>query len=441
MPADGKPLHKVVIVGGGFGGLLACRGLRKAPVEVTLIDRRNFHLFQPLLYQVATGGLSPANIASPLRSIFRKQRNARVILGEVIGFDLATKHVLLKDGERVPFDTLILATGATHHYFGHDAWEAAAPGLKTIEDATDIRRRVFAAFERAEREPDPAVRKRLLTFVVVGGGPTGVEMAGAIAELAHTTLRYDFRTFDPRTTRVILVEGQDRVLSTFHEKLSRKAKESLERMGVEVRLDAHVVGIEPDHVMVKPDAGKGEPERLDTATIVWAAGVKGSPLSRLIADAIGNVEVDRAGRVMVNPDCSVGSRTDVFAIGDMAHHKGADGKPLPGVSPAAMQQGDYVADLISRRLAGKSLKGPFKYWDKGSMATIGRARAVAETHGFRFSGFPAWLAWLFIHIIYLIRFENRVLVLFQWFWNYVTRNRAARLITGEKAAAANNPTG
>lgn len=431
--SDGAAKHKVVIVGGGFGGLLASQGLNKQPVDVTLIDRRNFHLFQPLLYQVATGGLSPANIASPLRSVLRRQRNANVVLGEVVGFALDKHQVQLKDGSSIPFDTLILATGSTHHYFGNDQWADYAPGLKSIEDATEIRRRVLSAFERAERESDPTVRSRLLTFVVVGGGPTGVEMAGAIRELGLHTMRYDFRSIDPATAQVIIIEGQNRVLAGFHEKLSQKAKESLEKMGIQVRLGCHVIDIQPDHVMVKPDEGKGEPYRIETETVMWAAGVKANPLGKMLANAIGGVEVDRAGRVVVNPDCSVGNRSDVFVIGDLASLKGADGKPLPGLAPVAMQQGEYVADLIARRIRGDHSRGPFKYWDKGSMATIGRAQAVAETQGIRFSGFLAWLAWLFVHIMYLARFENRMLVLFQWFWSYVTRNRTARLITGEKA--------
>jgi NADH dehydrogenase len=429
---DATASHKVVIIGGGFGGLLAAQALNKTPTQVTLIDRRNFHLFQPLLYQVATGALSPANIASPLRAILKKQHNTQVLLGEVTGFDLAAKAVLLADGSRIPFDSLIVATGSTHHYFGHDEWAARAPGLKTIEDATEIRRRVLSAFERAERATDPKEIARLLTFVVVGGGPTGVEMAGAISELAKYTLRSDFRTFNPATARIILVEGQTRVLGAFNEKLSAKAKVSLEEMGIEVWLDCHVTAIEPDHVIVKPDSGKAEAQRLDTETIVWAAGVKASPLGKLLADAVG-VQTDRAGRVPVNPDCTVGNRPDVFVIGDLANQAGVDGKPLPGVAPVAMQQGEYVAGVIVRRIKGESPKGPFRYHDKGSMATIGRAKAVAESMGFKFSGYLAWLAWLFIHIMYLARFENRVLVLFQWFWNYLTRNRTARLITNVRS--------
>jgi NADH dehydrogenase len=404
--SEGTPAHRVVIVGGGFGGLLAAKALDKTPTRVTLVDRRNFHLFQPLLYQVATGALSPANIAAPLRAILRKQANTHVLLGEVTGFDLTDKAVLLRDGTRLPFDSLIVA--------GHDEWAAHAPGLKSVEDATEIRRRVLDAFERAERATDPKEQARLLTFVVVGGGPTGVEMAGAISELARYTLRADFRTFNPAAARIVLVEGQSRLLGGFAEKLSAKAKTALEGMGIEVHLDCHVTAIEPDHVVMKADGGKAEPTRIDTETVVWAAGV---------------VTVDRAGRVPVNPDCTVGTRPDVFVIGDLATQPGANGKPLPGLAPVAMQQGEYVAGAIVRRIRGESPKGPFRYLDKGSMATIGRAQAVAESMGFKFSGFIAWLAWLFIHIMYVARFENRMLVLFQWFWNYLTRNRSARLIT------------
>jgi NADH dehydrogenase len=432
--------HRVVVVGGGFGGLHAARGLAKAPCRVTLIDRRNFHLFQPLLYQVATGALSPANIAAPLRSILRRQRNTNVLLGEVTGFDLAAKMVQLRDGDAVPFDTLVIATGSTHTYFGHDDWADLAPGLKTIEDATEIRRRVLSAFERAERETDPKVRERLLTFVVVGGGPTGVEMAGAISELARQTLRFDFRSVNPRDARIILIEGQTRVLGAFHEKLSAYALNALHKLGIEARLDCHVVGVYPDRVEVKADRPDAAPLAIHTETIIWAAGVKASGLGKLIADAVGGVPTDRPGRVPVNPDCTVGGRPDVFVIGDLASLKDAAGKPLPGVAPVAMQQGEYVAGVIAARLKGDtSPPRPFKYWDKGSMATIGRATAVAETGGLRLTGYLAWLAWLFIHILYLARFENRVLVLWQWFFNYVTRNRAARLITGENAARPHDP--
>ena len=438
---DGRPTeHRVVIVGGGFGGLYCARALRGSPVRVTLIDRRNFHLFQPLLYQVATGGLSPANIAAPLRSILRRQPNVRTLLAEVTGFDAARREVLTADGERIPFDSLVLAAGSTHSYFGHDDWEKFAPGLKTIEDATEIRQRVLSAFEKAEREPDPAVRKRLLTFVVVGGGPTGVEMAGTIAELARVTMRRDFRAIDPTAARVVLIEGQPRILPMFVEKLSARALEMIRGLGVEVHLDCHVTDIRPDRVLFKGDAEGAEPVRIDTETVVWAAGVKASPLGRTLAEALGaGVQVDRAGRVSVGPDCSLPGHPAVFVVGDLASQTGADGKPLPGLAPVAMQQGKYVAKVIDRRVRGKSPPAAFGYWDRGTMATIGRGRAVADAHWFRLSGWLAWLAWLFIHILYLARFENRVLVLFQWSFNYLTRNRTARLITGHHAHAGLTP--
>ncbi len=419
--------HRVVIVGGGFGGLLCGLGLRSSPATVTLLDRRNFHLFQPLLYQVATGALSPANIAAPLRAIFKKQANAHVLLAEVTGFDLTANEVLTAEGVRVPFDTLVVAAGSTHHYFGKDAaWEPHAPGLKTVEDATKIRQRVLMAFEKAERDPDIANRRKHLTFVVVGGGPTGVEMAGSIAELARDTLRRDFRTIDPTSARVILVENSDYVLQAFPEKSRQRALEALTAIGVEPWLGGRVTDITADRVTVNRN---GVIETLATETVVWAAGVKASPLGKLLADAIGGITLGRAGHLPVNPDCTVGDRPNVFVVGDMMSLTGPDGKPLPGVAPVAMQQGKYVADTIDRRLTGRSPLPPFKYHDKGSMATIGRSRAVAVTGGMQLSGWLAWMAWLFIHIMYLARFENRVLVLFQWFWNYVTRNRTARLIT------------
>ncbi len=420
--------HRVVIIGGGFGGLVCALSLRKTPTDVTLIDRRNFHLFQPLLYQVATGALSPANIAAPLRSILKRQKHTRVLMAEVSGFDLTAKVVHTGDGEHLPFDTLVVAAGSTHHYFGKDAeWEPLATGLKTIEDATEIRRNVLGAFERAERTTDPAERKRALTFVVVGGGPTGVEMAGSIAELARETLRRDFRAIDPRTARVILVENSDRVLQTFHPKLSANGLKSLQTIGVEPWLGCKVTDIQPDRVTI--DRG-GVIEVVPTDTVVWAAGVKASPLGAKLKEAFGGtLELDRAGRVVIAADCSAGGRPDVFVMGDMASQTGADGKPLPGVAPVAIQQGEYVARLIDSRLRGTAPPTPFKYHDKGSMATIGRSHAVAESGWMKMTGWLAWMAWLFIHVITLARFENRVLVMIQWGWNYVTRNRTARLIT------------
>jgi NADH dehydrogenase len=419
---DGR--HRVVIVGGGFGGLYTALKLRKAPVDVTLIDRRNFHLFQPLLYQVATGGLSPANIASPLRALLRRHKNTRVLLGEVSDIDVAGRRVFLGD-EAVPYDTLVLAAGMRDTYFGHDEWERMAPGLKSVEDATAIRRRILLAFEMAERETDPAKVSEWLTFVIVGGGPTGVELAGALAEIAHYTLRGNFRHIDPRNSQIILLEGADRLLLAYPPVLSAKAARSLERLGVTVRTGALVTQLTPDCVTVKTKAGV---ERLAARTVLWAAGVQASPLGRALAKSAG-VELDRAGRIVVANDCSVPGHPEIFVIGDLAHFTDAGGKLLPGVAQVAIQQGRYVAKLIGARLRGQSLP-PFVYKSHGNMATIGRHAAVADLGWLRFGGYLAWLAWLFIHLIYLVEFENRLLVLVQWGWNYFTRNRAARLITG-----------
>ncbi|MBX9680019.1 MAG: NAD(P)/FAD-dependent oxidoreductase [Gemmataceae bacterium] len=425
--ASPEPRRRVLIVGGGFGGLLCAQNLAKAPVDVTLVDRRNFHLFQPLLYQVATGALSPANIAAPLRSILKRQRNVKTLLGEVVGFDGEAKEAILSDGSRLGYDVLVLATGSTHHYFGKDAqWEPLAPGLKTIEDATRIRQKVLSAFEHAEQINDPALRKKLMTFAVVGGGPTGVEMAGSIAELASHTLRRDFRSIDPSSARVVLIENSDRVLQVFPEKLSRKALEALHSLRVETWLNCRVTDVTPESVVVDR---QGQREELPTETVIWAAGVKASPLGKLLAEAMGGGEVDRGGRIVTTRDCTVPNHPDVFVIGDLAHYPLADGKTLPGVAPVAMQQGQYVGEAIARRASGLSSKGPFRYRDKGIMATIGRSMAVAQTGKLQLSGWLAWAAWLFVHIMYLAVFENRVLVLFQWFWNYITRNRSARLIT------------
>jgi NADH dehydrogenase len=428
----------VVIVGGGFGGLLAADSLKRSPVDITLVDRRNYHLFQPLLYQVATGGLSPANIAAPLRSVFRNQKNVRTLLAEVTGFDLTANAVAIKDGDPIGFDYLILAAGATHHYFGKDAqWEPHAPGLKTIEDATDIRRNVLTAFEKAERETDPAVREALLTFVVVGGGPTGVEMAGAIAELAHATMVRDFRAIDPRSARVILVENSPIILQSFHESLSEKGRKALESLGCQVWTGCRITDVQSGYVKLLKD---GSEQTLPTNTVVWAAGVKGSPLGRAIVEAAGiPATIDKAGKVVVNPDCTVPGRANVFCVGDMMSLAGPDGKPLPGVCPVAMQQGEYVANVIDREVRKKSRPGPFRYWDKGSMATIGRSRAVLQSGRIRMSGFFAWLGWLFVHIVFLIRFENRLLVMLQWGGNFLTRNRSARLITGTNFSEATSP--
>jgi NADH dehydrogenase len=428
------PGHRVVIVGGGFGGLYTAQALGKARLQVTLIDRRNFHLFQPLLYQVATGALSPANIAAPLRGVLRRQKNTRVLMAEVTGFDLDRRFVLLADGAE-PYDTLVVAAGARHHYFGHPEWEQYAPGLKTIEDATDIRRRVLYAFEAAERSADPAERRVWLTFVVVGGGLTGVELAGAVAEVAHATLRDNFRSFDPRTAGIILLEAADRILGTYPPQALCQGVRSLERLGVSVRTGTAVTDIGPDRVVVRTG---GTTEVIATHTILWGAGVDASPLARALAAATG-AELDRAGRILVQPDLTLPGHPEILVLGDRALFPHQTGQPLPGVAPVAMQQGRYVADLIQRRLRGEPGQ-PFRYRDRGTMATIGRAATVADLGWVRLSGFLAWLVWLFIHILFLIEFENRILVLFQWAWNYFTRNRSARLITGKVPAQPETKT-
>ena len=419
------PGHRVVIVGGGFGGLQAALKLGRAPVETTLVDRRNFHLFAPLLYQVATGGLSPANIAAPLRAVLRRQRNTQVLLGEVQGFDVAGRRVLLADGGEVPYDSLILASGSRHHYFGHDAWEAVAPGLKTVEDATAMRRRILLAFEEAEKAATPEERAAWLTFVLVGGGPTGVELAGAIGELAHWTFRGNFRRIDPGRARILVVEGNDRILPTYPPDLSAKAVRSLERLGAEVMTSALVTDVRPDGVTVRRD---GREERLASRTVLWSAGVAASPLGRRIAEACG-APTDKAGRVLVQPDLTIPGHPEIFVIGDLAVVPGADGQPLPGVAQVAIQEGRHAARLIAARLDGRTLP-PFRYNDLGIMATIGRAAAVAVIRGVHLWGYPAWLTWLFIHLTWLVQFESKLLVLVQWGWNYLTRNRSARLITG-----------
>jgi NADH dehydrogenase len=417
--------HRVVIVGGGFGGLQAALTLRHAPVEVTLVDRRNFHLFQPLLYQVATGGLSPANIASPLRSILGRQRNARVLLGEVLGIDVDGKRVLLDENGSLPYDTLVLATGSSHSYFGHDQWSRVAPALKTVEDATTIRRRILAAFEEAERAPDLPERNSWMTFVLVGGGPTGVELAGAIAELARWTLHGEFRNIDPAKARILLVEGGPRILPTYPPELAEKAAASLRRLGAEEMCGAMVTDVRPDGVTLKRG---GKEERVASRTVLWTAGVAASPLGKRLADDCG-LQTDRTGRVAVGSDLTVPGHPEIFTIGDLAVAQGKDGTPLPGVAQVAIQEGRYAARLVAARLRNHSLP-PFRYRDLGSMATIGRAAAVAQIGKLRLSGYPAWLVWLFIHLTWLVQFENRILVLVQWAWNYLTRNRSARLITG-----------
>jgi len=424
-PDRAPGVHRVVIVGGGFAGLYAAKRLGKAPLALTLIDQRNFHLFQPLLYQVATGGLSPGEIASPLRVVLRGHRNTEVLLGEVVDFDIANRRVILADGER-PYDDLVIATGASHTYFGHDEWEPLAPGLKTVEDATEIRRRILLAFEEAEREPDPAQRHAWLTFVIVGGGPTGVELAGALGEIANDTLRHDFHHINPAESRILLIEGEDRVLPSFAPDLSHKAERQLIALGVRPRLGARVTAIDAEGVTVE---AAGQTEHIATRTVLWAAGVRASSLGRKLAERAG-APLDRAGRVLVEPDLSVTGHPEIHVIGDLAS-LAQDGKPLPGLAPVAMQQGRYVADLLVRKLRGQSMR-PFRYFDKGALATIGRNRAVAQFGSLHVSGFPAWFLWVFVHLMYLVEFENRLLVFVEWVYNYITRNRGARLITNNR---------
>jgi NADH dehydrogenase len=428
-----KDLPHVVIVGGGFAGLYAARALKRVPVRVTLLDRRNFHLFQPLLYQVATGALSPGEIASPLRAVLKRHRNTQVLLGEVVDIDPSAKQVIVSDGV-VSYDTLIVAAGARHSYFGHPEWEARAPGLKTIEDATEIRRRIFLAFEAAEWERDPAGRAAWLTFVIVGAGPTGVELAGALGEIARDTLMHDFRAIDPRDAQIVLVEGTDRVLPTYPAVLSAKAASALQRLGVTLRVHTLVTDIDAETVVLRSGTTT---ERLHTHTVIWAAGVQASPLGQVIARRT-HVALDRAGRVVVATDLTVPGYPDLFVIGDLALYTHQTGTPLPGVAPVAMQQGRYVARTIHNRIRNRPTP-PFHYRDRGSMATIGRAAAVTDLGWVRFNGTLAWVTWLFIHLLYLVEFDNRLLVLVQWAWNYITWNRGARLITGDVRSVSRVP--
>ena len=407
----------IVIVGAGFGGLSAAHALAGAAARVTVVDRRNYHLFQPLLYQVATAGLSPAQIAAPIRAILRRAANVQVLLGRVTAIDKAARTVTLED-RTLGYDWLVLATGARHAYFGHDEWEAVAPGLKKIDDATQIRRRILSAFEQAEAGGDAKARRRLLTFVVIGGGPTGVEMSGAIAELARVALRHDFRNIDPREARIVLVEAGPRVLAAFPETLSAAAQRALERLGVEVRLGTPVTQCDADGVTIGED-------RLPAETIVWAAGVAASPASRWLS-----ADHDGAGRVMVGADLTLPGYPEIFCIGDTALAKDASGKPLPGLAPVAKQQGAYVARVLRARLAGKPEPGPFRYRDFGTLATIGRGAAVADFGWLRLSGTLAWLLWGAVHISFLIGFRNRLVVLIDWLWAYLTFQSGARLITG-----------
>ncbi|MGA1262735.1 MAG: NAD(P)/FAD-dependent oxidoreductase [Prochlorothrix sp.] len=417
--------HQIVIVGGGFGGLYAAKAFQNTPAQITLIDKRNFHLFQPLLYQVATGTVSPADISSPLRGILSNNRNVKVLLDEVVDVDPDRQEVHLKDGS-VSYDSLIVATGVSHHYFGNDQWQSVAPGLKTIEDALEIRARIFSAFEAAEKETDPARKQAWMTFVIVGGGPTGVELAGAIAELAYHVLPDDFRTIDTTQAKIILVEGMDRVLPPYDPFLSAHAGDSLGKLGVTVRTGAMVTDVAADKVTVK----QGETvEEIASYTVLWAAGVKASEMGQILADRTG-AALDRAGRVRVQPDLSVPNYGNIFVIGDLANFDHQGEGPLPGVAPVAMQEGQYVARLLKKRLKGETV-APFYYRDYGSLAVIGKNAAVVDLGYIKLTGILAWLVWVFAHIFYLIEFDNKLVVMLQWGWNYFTSNRGARLITGE----------
>ncbi|MDZ7957664.1 MAG: NAD(P)/FAD-dependent oxidoreductase [Aulosira sp. DedQUE10] len=420
---ENNPLHKVVIVGGGFGGLYAAKALKTANVEVTLIDKRNFHLFQPLLYQVATGTLSPSDISAPLRSVFSKSKNTKVLLGEVNGIDPKAQQVILGN-EVVPYDTLIVATGANHSYFGKDHWKEVAPGLKTVEDAIEMRRRIFGAFEAAEKETDPEKRRAWLSFVIVGGGPTGVELAGAIAELAYKTLKEDFRNINTSETKILLLQGGNRVLPHIAPELSKVAAVSLQKLGVELHTNTRVKNIEDDIVTFKQG---DELTEIASKTILWAAGVQGSPMGKILTESTG-VERDYSGRVIVEPDLSIEGYKNIFVIGDLANFSHQDGKLLPGVAPVAKQEGEYVGKLIQRRLQGHTLP-QFHYNDVGSLAMIGQNLAVVDLGFIKLQGFFAWVFWLLVHIYFLIEFDTKLLVVFQWAWNYITRNRRSRLIT------------
>jgi NADH:ubiquinone reductase (H+-translocating) len=423
-------MHRVVVIGGGFGGLQAAQHLATAPVDVTIVDRRNFHLFQPLTYQVATGALSPGEIAHPLRAVFKRRSNVRVLMAEVTGFDLEGRRVHLADGS-LPYDTLIVAGGSHYSYFGHDDWRAYAPEVKSLESALATRAHLLSAFEEAETEPDPDKRRALLTFVVVGAGPTGVEMAGQIAELARSTLRGEFRSIDSGQARVLLIETADRVLTSFPASLSRKAARSLESLGVTPLLERTVVAIDEESVTVA--APDGSTETIPARTAIWAAGVEASSLASQLGELTG-AEMDKAGRVTVEPDLTLPGHPEVLALGDMVRVRSRDGgvQALLGVAPVAMQQGRYAAKLVRARLDGRPI-GPFRYRDKGNLATIGRARAVADLHLVRLSGFLAWATWLVVHLFYLIGFQNRLIVVLRWFISFVTRGRGARLITDTAA--------
>jgi len=420
---------RVVIVGGGFGGLRAARALRSAPVDVTLIDRRNYHLFQPLLYQVATGSLSPGQIAAPLRSVLSRQKNTRVLLGEVADVDPVSKEVLLSDGARLAYDSLIVAAGTQSSYYGHDAWREWAPSLKSIEEATNIRHKILYAFEVAERLTDPVERRAWLRFVIVGAGATGVELAGAVGEIARQTLRNDFRSIRPEEAEIILVDGAPRVLMAFPEDLAQKAVRSLAKLGVRGKTGVMVEAIDRDGVTLKSQSSS---DRLDSRTVIWAGGVTAPALARTLADRT-KAETDRGGRIKVNPDLTVPGHPGIYVVGDLALAFDRNGKPLPGVAQVAMQQGAYAAKAIAARVRGDKAPAPFVYFDKGELAVIGRAAAVADVFGSHISGRPAWIVWAFIHLMYIVQYRSRLTVFVDWAIEYLTFNRGARLITGSAA--------
>jgi len=417
---------KVVIVGGGFGGLCAAQALKSAPVDVTLIDRRNFHLFQPLLYQVATGSLSPGEIAAPLRGILSRQKNTRVLLGDVIDVNPQAKCVLLADGANVEYDSLIVAAGSQSSYYGHDAWRAWAPSLKSVEEAIEVRHKILYAFEVAERISDPMLRRAWLTFVIVGAGATGVELAGALGEIAQQTLKNDFRSIRPQEAQIILIDGAPRVLTSFPEDLSQKAARSLAKLGVQVKTGVMVKDLDRDGVSYEINGVSG---RLDAKTVIWAGGVAVPALAKTLAKR-ANAETDKGGRIKVNPNLTVADHPDIYVVGDLALSLDRNGKPLPGVAQVAMQQGTYAAKTITRKVQGRKELPPFAYFDKGNLAVIGRAAAVANVFGVRLSGMPAWLVWAFIHLMYIVEFQSRILVFIQWAFQDLTFSRGARLITG-----------
>lgn len=422
--------YRVVIVGGGFGGLYAAQTLNHAPLDVTLVDKRNFHLFQPLLYQVATGSLSPGEIAAPLRAVLSKQKNTRVLLGEAVDIDPAAREIILRDGTHLAYDSLIVASGSQSSYFGHDDWSPWAPALKTIEDATAIRHKILFAFEAAERVSAPAERRAWLTFVIVGAGPTGVELAGALGEIANHTLKHDFRSIRPEDARIIVVDGGSRVLSTYPADLSLKAEKQLIKLGARVRTGLMVTQVDENGVTVKNKSGVEE--HIASHTTIWAAGVAVSDFGRQLAKRTG-AETQKSGQIRVASDLTIPGYPEIYVVGDLAYVTKPDGKPLPGVAQVAMQGGSYAAKSIIRRAKGEQVSKPFHYFDKGDLAVIGRAAAVANVFGLHLSGFPAWLVWLFIHLMYIVEFQSRILVFVEWGFLYLTFNRGARLITGSAA--------